>query len=63
VDLLGADIRERVTHRWADAHGATLAQALERHFFTGLLGHLDTQVEQWARTASALSETTCWLSR
>ncbi|MGZ3457067.1 MAG: hypothetical protein ACXU86_01040, partial [Archangium sp.] len=62
VDLLGADIRERVTRTWAEAHGATLAQALERRFFTDLLGHLDTQVEQWARTASTLSEATSRIS-
>jgi len=39
-----------------------LAQALERRFFAGLLGHLDTQVLDWAHTASLLSETTWWIS-
>ena len=58
VDLLGADVRERVTHRWAEGHGATLAHALEQRFFTRLSSHLDTQVEHWARTASCLAETT-----
>ncbi|QRK10169.1 50S ribosome-binding GTPase [Archangium violaceum] len=62
VDLLGADIRERVTRKWADAHGTTLAQALERRFFADLLGHLDTRVSDWARTASTLSETTWRIS-
>jgi hypothetical protein len=62
VDMLGADVRERVTRRWAEAHGTTLAQALERRFFADLLGHLDAQVTQWKRTASALSETTRGIS-
>jgi hypothetical protein len=62
VDLLGADLRERVTRKWADAHGATLAQALERRFFAGLSDHLDAQVSDWARTASTLSETTWRIS-
>jgi hypothetical protein len=58
VDLLGADIRERVTTRWADAHGATLARALEERFFSALLGQLDTRISAWTRTATALSDTT-----
>jgi hypothetical protein len=58
VDTLGTDVRERVTRRWADAHGATLATALERHLFADLLGHLDAQVDGWSRTATSLSETT-----
>jgi hypothetical protein len=62
VDALGSDIRERLTLKWAEAHGATLAQALERRFFAELLGQLDTQVSDWARTASALSETTWRIS-
>ncbi len=62
VDMLGADVRERVTRRWAESHGTTLAQALERRFFADLLGHLDAQVAQWERTASALSGTTQWIS-
>ncbi|WP_375768421.1 50S ribosome-binding GTPase [Archangium gephyra] len=62
VDALGSDIRERLTLKWAEAHGATLAQALERRFFAGLLERLDTQVSDWARTASTLSETTWRIS-
>ncbi|MCY1082415.1 GTPase [Archangium lansingense] len=62
VDALGSDIRERLTLKWAEAHGATLAQALERRFFAELLGHLDAQVSDWARTASTLSETTSRIS-
>jgi hypothetical protein len=62
VDTLGADVRERVTRSWAESHGATLAHALEQRFFTDVLGHLDAQVAQWARTASTLSETTRRLS-
>ncbi|HSP78352.1 MAG TPA: GTPase [Myxococcaceae bacterium] len=57
VDLLGEDVRERVTRRWAEAHGATLAQALERRFFPELAGHLDTQVRMWTRTAYTLTRT------
>ncbi|MDY7232335.1 GTPase [Hyalangium rubrum] len=57
VDLLGADVRARVTQKWADAHGATLAKALEARFFAPLLGHLDTQSAQWTRTAEALEVT------
>ncbi|ATB43964.1 hypothetical protein CYFUS_009445 [Cystobacter fuscus] len=62
VDLLGADLRERVTQRWADSHGALLAQALEQRFFAPLLGALDTQVAGWERTATTLSETTSRIS-
>ncbi len=58
VDLLGADVRERVTNRWADSHGATLARALESRFFTPLLTRLDAQVEQGERTSRILAETT-----
>jgi hypothetical protein len=58
VDILGADVRERVIRSWAESHGSTLAQALEQRFFPHLLGHLDTQVAQWARTASIFVETT-----
>ena len=58
VDLLGADVRERVTSRWADSHGATLAQALEARFFAPLLGQLDTRVREGGHTARILTETT-----
>ncbi|XXF78719.1 50S ribosome-binding GTPase [Myxococcaceae bacterium GXIMD 01537] len=54
VDLLGASIRARVTQQWADAHGATLARALEQRFFHELLSHLDAQAEGWMHTASEL---------
>jgi hypothetical protein len=50
VDLLGEDIRERVTRRWADAHGATLSVCLEKRFFPALSTHLNTQLETWKRT-------------
>lgn len=56
VDMLGAGIRAHVTQRWADAHGTTLARALEEHFFGGLLSHLDTEAEGWKRTASTLTQ-------
>jgi hypothetical protein len=54
VDLLGADVRARVTQKWADAHGATLARALEERFFSELLKHLDAEATGWVRTAEAL---------
>ncbi|RKG92389.1 hypothetical protein D7V88_06195 [Corallococcus terminator] len=54
VDLLGAQVRATVTRKWADAHGATLAQALETRFFTDLLSHLDAQADGWLRTAATL---------
>ena len=54
VDLLGADIRATVTQRWADAHGQTLATALEERFFAPLLSRLDAQAAQWERSAAAL---------
>ncbi|MDC0712784.1 50S ribosome-binding GTPase [Stigmatella sp. ncwal1] len=57
VDLLGADVRARVTQRWADAHGATLAQALEKRFFAEVLIHLDAQAADWIHTAHALEDT------
>jgi hypothetical protein len=56
VDLLGADIRARVTQKWADAHGATLARALEERFFREVLTHLDTEATSWVRTAQVLEE-------
>lgn len=56
VDLLGAGIRARVTQKWADAHGATLADALAERFFRELLSHLDAQAEGWTRTAATLED-------
>src|SRR6218665_912263 len=58
VDLLGTDVRERVTNRWAESHGDTLARALAERFFAPLLGQLDTQVREGVRTARILTETT-----
>ncbi|MBZ4396557.1 GTPase [Myxococcus sp. AS-1-15] len=57
VDLLGAQVRARVTRKWADAHGATLARALEARFFSGVLGHLDGLAEAWHHTATRLEAT------
>jgi hypothetical protein len=57
VDLLGADVRARVTQKWAEAHGATLARALEERFFAEVLTHLDTQAADWTRTAEILERT------
>ncbi len=57
VDLLGADVRARVTQKWAEAHGATLARALEERFFSDVLKHLDTQAAEWTRTADTLEAT------
>lgn len=54
VDLLGAQVRARVTRRWADAHGATLAKALEARFFSDVLGHLDGLADDWKHTAARL---------
>lgn len=54
VDLLGYQIRARVTRTWAEAHGATLARALERRFFQPLLAKLDATVEEAHRRAGAL---------
>lgn len=62
VDLLGAQLRERVTQRWADTHGAALAQALEKHFFAELLTRLDTQVDGWERMTKILTGTTSRIS-
>ena len=56
VDLLGAQVRARVTRKWADAHGATLARALEERFFSDVLGHLDGLAADWTRTAARLDE-------
>jgi hypothetical protein len=62
VDLLGADLRERVVHRWADSHGSTLARVLEERLFSTLLDRLDTQVDVCRRTARTLAETTSRIS-
>ncbi|MCY1019044.1 GTPase [Pyxidicoccus sp. MSG2] len=56
VDLLGAQVRARVTRKWADSHGATLAKALEARFFSGVLAHLDGLSNDWTRTAAKLDE-------
>jgi 50S ribosome-binding GTPase len=56
VDLLGSSVRSRVTRRWAEAHGETLARALERQFFGGLLDALDAAVSSGERTALELEE-------
>ncbi|MBN1210562.1 MAG: 50S ribosome-binding GTPase [Myxococcaceae bacterium] len=63
VDLLGADVRARVTQKWADAHGATLARALEERFFSDVLKHLDAQAADWARTAEAMESSARKLSK
>jgi energy-coupling factor transporter ATP-binding protein EcfA2 len=62
VDLLGAQVRARVTRKWADAHGATLARALEERFFSDVLGHLDGLASDWTRTAARLDEARAGLS-
>jgi hypothetical protein len=61
VDLLGSSVRSRVTTRWSEGHGESLAKALESRFFAPLLSHLDAQVsagkalsEQFASAASAM---------
>ncbi|NVJ19887.1 50S ribosome-binding GTPase [Myxococcus sp. AM011] len=62
VDLLGAQVRARVTRKWADAHGTTLAHALEKRFFSDVLGQLDGLAENWNRTAARLEATRAELS-
>ncbi|WP_205525932.1 GTPase domain-containing protein [Pyxidicoccus trucidator] len=62
VDLLGAQVRARVTRQWADAHGATLARALEARFFADVLRHLDGLAGDWTRTAARLDEARAGLS-
>lgn len=57
VDLLGAQIRQRVTRSWSEEHGRTLANAVERTFFAELLTHLDARVEQARARAGALETT------
>jgi len=56
VDLLGATVRQRVSQSWAEAHGRTLALALERRFFQELLSALDVQVSSAQATAASLRE-------
>jgi len=56
VDLLGAQLRSRVTKTWAESHGATLARALERKLFSPLLEGLDLTTETAHRRAEALRE-------
>lgn len=56
VDLLGIQIRTRVTRKWSEARGATLATALEKAFFGPLLGRLDQEVALAARTAERLDQ-------
>ncbi|MFL5318364.1 MAG: hypothetical protein ACJ790_01815, partial [Myxococcaceae bacterium] len=51
VDMLGSSVRSRVTTRWSEAHGESLAKALEERLFAPLLSHLDAQV----RTGKELS--------
>lgn len=45
VDLLGRSVRTRVTKKWSEAHGASLAKALEQTHFAEVLHHLDAQVK------------------
>ena len=54
VDLLGANVRARVQQQWAEAHGATLADALAERLFGALLARLDAQATHWTDTARAL---------
>ncbi len=56
VDLLGYQIRTRVTRTWTDSHGATLARGLERRFFAPLLEKLDATVAEAQRRADALAQ-------
>jgi hypothetical protein len=62
VDLLGAQVRARVTRKWADAHGLTLARALEERFFADVLKHLDGRASFWTRTAEQLAAARAGLS-
>lgn len=57
VDLLGSNVRLRVTTKWSDAHGQSLAAALEEKLFRDLLATLDAQVSA-ATELSAFFETT-----
>ncbi|WP_044889891.1 GTPase domain-containing protein [Myxococcus hansupus] len=56
VDLLGAQVRARVTKKWADAHGTTLSKALEERYFSDVLKQLDGLAGDWAHTAAQLDE-------
>jgi hypothetical protein len=44
VDLLGENVRQRVAARWAQAHGQSLAAAVEAQLFAPLLERLDQKV-------------------
>lgn len=56
VDLLGAGVRTRVTQKWADAHGETIAHALETRLFAPLLARLDAESDDWDARARALEQ-------
>ncbi|HLL81835.1 MAG TPA: GTPase domain-containing protein, partial [Longimicrobium sp.] len=56
VDMLGYQIRSRVTKTWTESHGATLARGLERRFFAPLLEKLDATVAEAQRRADALTQ-------
>ncbi|GHG80050.1 GTPase domain-containing protein [Comamonas sp. JC664] len=62
VDLLGAQVRARVTKKWADAHGATLSKALEERYFSDVLKQLDGLAGDWAHTAAQLDAARAGLS-
>ncbi|WNZ61691.1 hypothetical protein QEG98_38510 [Myxococcus sp. MxC21-1] len=62
VDLLGAQVRARVTKKWADAHGATLSKALEARYFSDILKQLDGLASDWNQTAARLDEARAGLS-
>lgn len=62
VDLLGAQVRARVTKKWADAHGATLSRALEARYFSDILKQLDGLASDWNQTAARLDEARAGLS-
>ena len=55
VDLLGSGVRANVQQRWAEDHGATLAGAVEAHFFAPVLARLDAQVAQSNAAAQSLT--------
>lgn len=53
VDLLGISVRSRVTTKWSEAHGESLAKVLETKLFSELLAHLDARVTAAKELASA----------
>jgi hypothetical protein len=55
VDLLGAHIRENVQRRWSEAHGATLAAALEAELFRPLVAALEQRVGEARRGMAILT--------